>query len=58
MKCVCKSCLKVVELQDPKYNHMSDSFWGGLCPNCNTYGEMWELNAFIKMRDKFNSVKI
>lgn len=26
MKCVCRNCYKVVELSEPKYNSMSDSF--------------------------------
>lgn len=27
MKCVCKRCYKVVELLEPKYSSMTDSFW-------------------------------
>lgn len=58
MKCVCKHCMKIIELEDPKYNSMSDSFWGGLCPECKVYGPMWELNEFIEYRNKLNSVKL
>ena len=58
MKCVCKKCYKVVELLEPKYSSMTDSFWGGLCPNCKTYGPMYELSDFIKFRDKLNSVEL
>lgn len=58
MKCVCQRCLEVIDLKAPRYCSMTDAFWGGECPNCKYYGPMWELNEFIQMRDKFNSVKI
>ena len=57
-KCVCRNCYKVVELSDPKYNSMTDEFWGGKCPNCGAYTPMYDLEEFIKIRDRFNSVKI
>ena len=58
MKCVCKQCYKVVELSEPKYDSMTDEFWGGRCPNCGAYTPMYELEEFIKHINKLNSVKI
>ena len=58
MKCVCKQCYKVVELSEPKYDSMTDEFWGGRCPECGAYTPMYELKEFIKFRNKLNSVKI
>jgi hypothetical protein len=37
---------------------MSYEFWGGKCPNCGAYTPMYDLEEFIKIRDRFNSVKI
>ena len=58
MKCICKNCMNLVELSEPKYDSMSYSFWGGKCPKCGAYTPMYELKEFIELRDKFNSVKI
>ena len=58
MKCVCQRCYEVIDLKCPKYDGMSDSFWGGECPKCGYYGPMYKLYDFVKLRDKLNSVEI